>query len=282
MTQKEHIPLTLRAALERFDRDGTFTESDYALLRGVVAAAASRRAGMDIIDGLIDLFFERHVMNDARRRELLGLQSDEELLAAVRHRFRQTVCDQHDAYRPYHALRAHVRAVLESDARRGGQAGGGGRSESGSWPAAIQEGGRFSQPLVAQAVAALQRDRRARPSTADATSELMRRYVASEDPGPLAAESQDEPELLRRRIDAQTLSLAILEVLNAEERDLLRHLLVDEGNVEQWANANDISRATAYRMLSRLKTLCQLELDSRSKATQLEALQALSGRLTRP
>lgn len=268
--------MTLRDVLERFDLDGTLTPADYDVLRSVVAGAAARRTTVDLVDGLLDLFFERHVMNDVRRKELLALKTDEELARAVRHRFRQTVSDEHDAHRPYHALRAHVRAVLESSAAEEPTNG------TGGWPAAIQEGGRFSQALVAQAVAALRSDRKLKPSAADATAELMRRYVTPAALADAPEESQDEPEILRRRIDAQRLSLSILEVLNPEERDLLRHLLVDEGSVEAWAKANAISRATAYRMLSRLKTLCQLELDTRSTATQIEALQALSGRLTKP
>ncbi|MFL5319200.1 MAG: hypothetical protein ACJ790_06050, partial [Myxococcaceae bacterium] len=70
-----------------------------------------------------------------------------------------------------------------------------------------------------------------------------------------------------------------IALLSAEERDLLRHVLVEEGSVEEWAERKGCSRATAYRHMAGLKALCRLEFSQRSNRTQLEALAALVGRL---
>jgi hypothetical protein len=49
--------------------------------------------------------------------------------------------------------------------------------------------------------------------------------------------------------------------------------------VEDWAQGQGCSRATAYRLMARLKALCRLEFAQRSSGTQVEALEALRGRL---
>ena len=78
-------------------------------------------------------------------------------------------------------------------------------------------------------------------------------------------------------MDAQRLAQQLLEVLKPEERHLLRHLLTDEGTVEDWAREQRVARATAYRVLARLKTVCRSELEGRSNSTQLKALEELFG-----
>ncbi len=255
-----------RAALAAFDQRGEFGEPEYKLLRALVTQSQGRRGtDGDLLDGLVNLFFERHVMSDARRRELLAL-NDDDLERAVRHRFRQVLADAQDDYKPYRALRAQVRAALQAVTVPPAEA---------AWPARIREKDHFSAAAVEAAVCALARERRVLPSVAEATKELFQRYAE----GPAAPDqSQDEPEVLRRRIDGQRLAAGILRVLTAEEKDLLRHVL-DGGSVEDWAEQADRSRATAYRMLSRLKALCRLEFSERSNRTQLEVLNALKGGL---
>jgi hypothetical protein len=76
-------------------------------------------------------------------------------------------------------------------------------------------------------------------------------------------------------MDAQRLARQLLEVLRPQERNLLRHLLMDEGTVEDWAREQGLARATAYRVLARLKTVCRSELEGRSNITQLKALEEL-------
>jgi len=139
----------------------------------------------------------------------------------------------------------------------------------------LREGDHFTSASVEAAIRALAQERGTIPTAAEATRELFHRYIAG-DPPP--EESQDEPEALRRRIDGQRLAAGILRVLTADEKELLRHVL-DGGSVEDWAEGAGRSRATAYRMLSRLKALCRLEFAERSNHTQLEALQALKGEL---
>ncbi|MBI3182660.1 MAG: hypothetical protein HYZ28_11035 [Myxococcales bacterium] len=255
-----------RAALEAFDCEGRFGEADYALLRSLLSGALGRgEPHADLLDGLLGLFFERHLMHDRRRAELLSMD-DESLWRAVRHRFRQVVADENDEHRPYHALRSHVRdALLSFGAEPPSEA---------HWPAGLYGRSGFSPPLVEQAVCALWREGGPKPSAAQATSELFARYVR-----PLARadefrESHAPPETMSRRLDAQRLASGVLELLLEEERELLRHLL-DGGGVEEWAEASGCSRATAYRMLARLKALCRLELHSRSSRTRIEALNAL-------
>jgi len=251
-----------RQALEAFDRTGTFGENDYRHLRSLVAGTRSGRGtDGDLLDGLVNLFFERHLLPDARRKELLELE-DDALVRAVRHRFRQVLADAQDEVRPYRALRAQVRFVLERLTEVPGEA---------DWPPRLTERDHFSSALVEQAVRALARDRSAIPTAAEATQELLSRYAEGV---AWPVESQDVPEVLRRRIDGQRLAAGILRVLTTDEKELLRHVL-DGGGVEDWAQDSGVSRATAYRMLSRLKALCRLEFAARSNCTQLEALAAL-------
>lgn len=254
----------LRQALEAFDRSGDFSEEDLAVLRTVLAAAL--RGGHDaqrVLDGLVGLFFERHVLDDTRRRELLAL-GDDELERAVRHRFRQVLADDHDARRPYHALRAHVRDALAAQGDRPPPEVG--------FPVAIQAHGAFDPLKVEGAVQALWREWHRKPQVHEATTELLQRYLNTRDDTSI---TRDFPEVVRARLDAQRLARGILEVLSAEEKDLLRHVLDGEGNVEAWAEARGISRATAYRLLSRLKALCRLEVSERSPGTKIEVLSAL-------
>src|SRR5207248_3025211 len=189
---------------------------------------------------LINLFFERHLMHDARRAELLAMD-DETLVRAVRHRFRQVVVDADDEYRPYHALRAQVRDVLDCLAPAA--------PAEGAWPASISERGSYSRALVEQAVVALWRDNGRRPQAQDATAELYARYVKS---GRQITQSRQAPETISRRLDGQRLAAAILDLLTADEKDLLRHVLADAGSVEDWAHGKGCSRATAYRLMARL------------------------------
>ncbi|MHB8877900.1 MAG: hypothetical protein ACYC8T_29755 [Myxococcaceae bacterium] len=262
----------LRDALRAFDSDGRFSEGDYGVLRSVLAGSLhrGRATSGDLLDGLANLFFERHLMHDARRAELLSLD-DEAFARAVRHRFRQVVADEHDEHRPYHALRAHVREALELlPPQPAGQP---------CWPSTVRERGGFSRLLVEQAVGALWSELRRRPTPAEATAELFARYVRPLATADEFSESQGAPEVLGRRLEGQRLAAGILELLTAEEKDLLRHVLADEGSVEAWAVGRGCSRATAYRLMARLKALCRLEFEQRSSGTQLAALRALGARL---
>lgn len=261
----------LRLTLERFDRDGVFTEADYDVLRRTLSRVAGpRAASMDLLDGLVNLFFERHLMDDRRRAELLALPPDE-LLRAVRHRFRQVIADDKPDQQPYHALRAHVREVLDAWAQSGSP------PADTAWPAAIRVRDRFDRAAIEQAIGALWRELHQRPSAGLATGELLRRYAPADLTETSAA--HDLPEVIRRRLDGQRLAANILALLTGEERSLLRHVL-DEGTVEEWAAGAGCSRATAYRLMARLKALCKLEFAQRSNGTQLEALQAIRGRLS--
>jgi hypothetical protein len=261
----------LRVALTAFDREDRFSDADYDVLRAVLAGALSRRqaqAQADLLDGLVNLFFERHLMNDGRRHALLAMD-DEALLRALRHRFRQLVADEHDDHRPYHALQGHVREVLDMLSPHD-------PPREIEWPASLRSGTVFVRGLVEQAVRSLWAEQGRRPTVGQASAELFARYVR-----PLAAAdeftgSRLVPEALSRRLDGQRLAAGILEVLSMEEKDLLRHVLTDEGSVEQWAEQRGCSRATAYRLMARLKAMCRLEFRQRSNGTQLEALHALA------
>lgn len=259
----------LRAALVRFDGDGQFGEGEYEALRRVCSRITGARAAPDLLDGLINMFFERHVLDDRRRRELLAL-GDEELFRAVRHRFRQVVADEREDQQPYHALRPHVRDALEGTPDPG-------PATDAAWPTSLRERGRFERDLIDRAVKALWLELRARPSVKDATAELLRRYAGSEASSAIS-EAHEVPEAIRRRMDGQRLAANILNLLTSQERALLRHVL-EEGSVEDWAESSGCSRATGYRLMARLKALCRLEFAQRSNHTQLEALQALRGKL---
>src|SRR5512145_603864 len=132
---------TVRDALREFEASGAFSEPAFAALRRMLAGTAPG----ELVDGLLGLFFERHILHDTRRRELLAME-DEALGRALRHRFRQVVADGSDGHDAAHALGAHVREVL-------------GRVTSGPpvvapWPVLLTQGERFSRALVEEAVRA--------------------------------------------------------------------------------------------------------------------------------
>jgi hypothetical protein len=256
---------TIRSALSEFDATGAFSESAFAALRLLLAGTAPG----ELVDGLLGLFFERHILHDARRRELLAMD-DGALLRALHHRFRQVVADGREGHNAAHALGPHVREVLAQRSHT--------QPESAAWPVLLTEGERFSRARAEEAVRAYAGELGRWPSSAEAVGELLRRYAFEvpqarpEDTGRF-----DPPEALRRRMDARRLAGQLLEVLKPQERELLRHLLVDEGNVEDWAREQGLARATAYRVLARLKTVCRAELEGRSSSTQLRALEELFG-----
>lgn len=261
-----------KQALRAYDETGAFSDEDYDALQTLLASALKRAPGQeDLLDGLTGLFFERHLMNDARRRELLSL-GDSDLLRALRHRFRQLLADSHDEYEPYHALRAHIREVLPQLVR----VHEGAPPRGVPWPASIRDKGKFSRDLIVAACQALWAENGEAPDVRLATAEIHKRYAES---ALDVRESQMPPEVLQRRLDGQRLAQGILELLSAEEKDLLKHVLVEEGSVEEWAERVGVSRATAYRHMAGLKALCRLEFSQRSNRTQLEALAALRGRL---
>jgi hypothetical protein len=258
----------LKGAIAAFHREGRFNEEDYVALRAALAPV-SPQADLQTIDGFVGLFFERHLMNDTRRSELL-MMDEETLGRAVRHRFRQLMSDEHEGHRAYHALRAHVGEAL---------AGLGSVPETGGvqFPPSIQGRAGFSPVAVEQAVAALWCELRRKPAPGEATSELLKRYL-HEASAEQVSESREFPEVVRAHLDAQRLARGMLAVLSAQERDLLRQVL-DGGSVDDWAAQNAMSRASAYRLHARLKSLCQLELRDRSHHTQLDAFDALRGQL---
>ncbi len=262
----------VRRALARFGVDGHFGERDYEALRRLLSAVLRRHGADDLLDGLLGLFFERHVMNAKRREELLALP-DQVFEKAIRARFRQVVDDDapHAAVR--HALRVHVRNALQ----RLGGAGGDTRPTAMGWPLQILQGDRFSSAAVEAALHALWTETGHKPTGSEALGELFRRYL-----NPNAADADlplELPEVIGRQLDAQRLAAGILGLLSREEKDLLRHVL-DGGAVEVWGDQSGVSRATAYRLLARLKSLCRLEFTARSDRTQLEALRALRGNLS--
>ena len=259
----------LKAALAAFDARGEFTEDDLGVLRATLQGAV--RLGADsgrVLDGLVGLFFERHLLDDRRRRELLALDGDA-LEAAVRPRFRQVVSDDHDAQKPYHALKAHVRDALSTL--------GADTSGSAEFPVSIQAHGAWAPAAVEQAVAALWKEARVKPTAHEATVDLLARYQAA--PTGDSQITRDFPEVVRARLDAQRLARGILEVLSAEEKDLLRFILDAEGSVEEWGAKAGVSRASAYRLMSRLKGLCRIEVEERSSHTKIEILSALRDNL---
>jgi transcriptional regulator of acetoin/glycerol metabolism len=259
----------LRAGLHAFDQRGEFSSDDLAALKAAIGPALPRTAQTpELLDGLLGVFFERHVLADARRAELLALD-DEGLVRAVRHRFRQLLAEDHPDRTAWRALAAHVREALASPDS--------GSTTSPGFPLAIREGANFSAAAVAQAVRALGAERGRTPTVAEATGELLQRYVAALAQSTSA--SREFPELIRAQLDAQRLALTVLELLNADERDLLRYVLEGEGSIEAWGVERGISRATAYRLLARLKALCKVEWRERSSGTRLEILEALRVKL---
>jgi hypothetical protein len=114
-----------------------------------------------------------------------------------------------------------------------------------------------------------------------ATRELLARFVAAPPPADELSESREFPAVMRARIDAQRLALGILNVFSGDERDLLRAVL-DGTSVDDWAASRGTSRASAYRLYARLKSLCQLELKDRSHHTKLHAIDEIRGALKAP
>jgi hypothetical protein len=256
---------TVRSALSEFDATGAFSESAFAALRLLLAGTAPG----ELVDGLLGLFFERHILHARRRRELLAMD-DAAFVRALRHRFRQVVADGREGHNAAHALGPHVREVLAQRAHT--------QPESAAWPVLLTQGERFSRERVEEAVRAYAGELGRWPDATEAVNELLRRYAPeAHEPRGEDTGRFDPPEALRRRMDAQRLASQLLEVLRPQERELLRHLLVDEGNVEDWAREQGLARATAYRVLARLKTVCRAELGGRSSSTQLKALEELFG-----
>lgn len=256
----------LKLALEAFDARGDFSEDDLEVLKATLHGAM--RLGPDssrVLDGLVGLFFERHLLDDRRRRELLALEGDA-LEGAVRHRFRQVVSDDHDAQKPYHALKAHVRDALVGLP--------GNDPPAADFPSSIQLQGSWVPVLVEQAVLALWHESRRKPTAHEATVDLLSRYRSTATWDETSG-SREFPEVVRARLDAQRLARGILEVLSADEKELLRFVLDAEGPIDDWAERKGISRATAYRLLSRLKALCRVEVQERSPHTKIEILSAL-------
>lgn len=256
----------LHEALRSFHAHGTFTEDDYAALRRIVAGVG--RVEAELLDGFVGLFFERHVLDDVRRAELLAMPHGE-LERAVRHRFKQVVAGGHDTHQAWHALSAHVRdavAVLVGP-------------NAGVWPASITTRQGFSAIAVEQAVATVWSELGRAPSVREATQELFVRYVASAAPNEVGhTGSREYPAAIVARLDAQRLARGIVTLLRDDERDLLRSQL-DGQTVDDWAAGRGVSRATAYRMLARIKSLCRVEFEQRSNRTQLEVLDVLRDQL---
>jgi hypothetical protein len=181
------------------------------------------------------------------------------------------VADGQDGHDVAHALGAHVREVLARAASS--------PISAAPWPTLLTQGERFSRAYVDEAVRAYAAELGRWPPTAEALRELMRRYhLGVPEPRNEDSALTDPPEALRRRLDAQRLAQQLLEVLRPQERQLLRHLLLEEGTVEDWAREQSLARATAYRVLARLKTVCRTELQGRSNSTQLKALEELFGK----
>jgi len=256
--------VSLHGAIAAFHERGEFSEEQYRALRAALASGSGSHSDSQTFDGLVGLFFEQQLMNDKRRAELMQME-EEALGRAVRHRFRQLVADEHPQHKQYHALSAHVREALSGMHAP--------PPPGAAYPATIQSKAGFSPVFVEQALAAVWSEWGHKPTTGEATGELLKRYVA-EVPREELTESREFPEVLRARIDAQRLARGILNVFSTDERELLRAVL-DGQSVDDWAQARGTSRATAYRLYARLKALCQLELRDRTHRTQLEAMDAM-------
>ena len=256
----------LHDALRSYDAEGTFNEEDYLALRRLVTGVG--RVDSTLLDGFIGLFFERHVHDDERRKELLSL-SHAELERAVRHRFKQVVAGGQDSHQAWHALSAHVRDALAALVSPG----------TSGYPASLTSRQAFSAIAVEQAVAAVWSELRRKPSAREATQELFARYVTSAQPMESSQSSVHEfPAVIGARLDAQRLARGIISVLSDDEKDLMRAQL-DGQLIDVWAEGRGISRATAYRLLSRIKSLCRIEIEERGNRTRLEVLDALRRQL---
>ncbi|MFO0594195.1 MAG: hypothetical protein U0228_02795 [Myxococcaceae bacterium] len=252
----------LHDALIAFDERGEFLEEDYLALRRLCTGVG--RVDAPLLDGFIGLFFERHVLDDTRRAELLAM-SHADLERAVRHRFKQVVAGNQEAHQAWHALSAHVREALEALA---------GPAMSG-FPVSISTVAGFSAIQVEQAVAAVWSELRRKPTVKEATRELFARYVQGALPPDVTQSSSREfPAVIGARLDAQRMARAIVAVLSDDEKDLLRATL-DGQSLESWGEARGVSRSTAYRLLSRIKALCKVEFEQRGNRTRLEVLDAL-------
>ena len=146
---------------------------------------------------------------------------------------------------------------------------------SSGYPSSLSTRQGFSAIAVEQAVAAVWSELRRKPSPKEATQELFSRYVA----GALPAESSQSgsrefPAVIGARLDAQRLARGIISVLSDDEKDLMRAQL-DGQPIEKWSEGRGVSRATAYRMLARIKSLCRVEFDERTNRTRLEVLDAI-------
>lgn len=256
----------LHDALRSFHAQGVFTEEDYGALRRIVGSVG--RVESELLDGFVGLFFERHVLDDDRREELLAM-SHGDLERAVRHRFKQVVAGGQDSHQAWHALSAHVRdalAVLVAPGVSG-------------WPVSITTKQGFSAIAIEQAVAAVWSELGRRPSPREATRDLFARFVTSATATePSHSGSREYPAAIVARLDAQRLARGIVAVLSDDERDLMRSQLDGQG-VDVWATGRGVSRATAYRMLARIKSLCRVEFEQRSNRTQLEVLDVLRDQL---
>lgn len=256
----------LKEAIDAFHRAGTFGEDDYLALRRVVADVG--RVDPPLLDGFVGLFFERHLLDDARRAELAALAPDE-LARAVRHRFKQVVAGERDAHQAWHALSAHVRDALRVLA---------GPSLAG-FPVSIAGATGFSAVAVEEAVGAAWAELGRKPTAREATTELFGRYVARTVPdAPGNTTTRDLPAVLTAHLDAQRLARGILELLSDDEKAVLRAQL-DGESLEDWAQAYGVSRATAYRLLARVKALCRVSIDNRTSRTQLAVLDVLRQQL---
>ena len=253
-------------ALRSYDSEGTFGEEDYLALRRLVTGVG--RVDSTLLDGFIGLFFERHIHDDERRNELLAL-SHADLERAVRHRFKQVVAGGQDSHQAWHALSAHVRDALDALVSPG----------ASGYPSSLSTRQGFSAIAVEQAVAAVWSELRRKPSPKEATQELFARYVAGALPAETSQSSSREfPAVIGARLDAQRLARGIISVLSDDEKDLMRAQL-DGQAIDLWAQGRGVSRATAYRLLSRIKSLCRVEFDERSNRTRLEVLDALRRQL---
>ncbi len=257
------MPVSLRESLLAFDTRGAFSEDDYQALKQVLLGVG--RVPHPALDGFIGLFFEQHVLDDVRRRELLAM-GDEAMARALKHRFRQVVAGAADDHQAWHALSAHVREALQALLGPGGR-----------FPSSIQSGSSFSGIAIEQAVAAYWLELGRKPTAREATSALVTRYL-KDLPAAEVTSEREFPEVMRAQLDAQRLARGILEVLSPDERELFR-AQIDGIRVDDWAKNTGISRATAYRMLARIKSLCRLEFDERSRKTQLDVLDAVRAKL---
>lgn len=258
----------LKAAIEAFHQSSTFGEDDYLALKRAVMDVG--RVDPPLLDGFVGLFFERHVLDDGRRAELVAMDADE-LLRAVRHRFKQVVAGDRDAHQAWHALSAHVRdalRVLSAPSRAG-------------FPVSIAGASGFSAVAVEEAVGASWAELGRKPTAREATGELFARYVAgtvTDSGGSTTTNTRDLPAVITAHLDAQRLARGMLELLSDDEKAVLRAQL-DGESVEQWAKDRGVSRATAYRLLARVKALCRVSFDSRTSRTQLAVLDVLRQQL---